>query len=293
VIAKVEFHQGDTKIGEDNTAPYELTWSNVAVGEYVITATATDDAGSTKRTFGSLVEVIDGASQPLTRVTLTSPLEGEQGVAVTRETIITFSNPLASDAVVDGSVINVTQGGSALAARYEISEDRRKVRVFYSNKLPSNSRINVRFAGSLVNDLLGRAIDADRDGEAGGDLEFFFDTLNTVSFANTAVCGRVFASQLAPGNDSESVNVPLGGVKVSVDGQEDTLFTFTDEFGDFRLDNAPAGRFFVHIDGREVLREVDGIRYPDLAYYPNVGKAWVSIPNEEVNIGEVYLPLIN
>ena len=292
-IARVEFYQGNTKIGEDATAPYELAWSDVGVGEYVVTAVAIDDAGSSTSTFGSLVEVIDGSNQPLTIVELTSPLEGEQGVAVTRETILSLSNPLSGDAVIDSSVINVTQGGQTLGARYEISEDRRKVRVFYSENLPSNSRINVRFSGSLVNDLLGQAIDADRNGEAGGDLEFFFDTLNTVSFANTAVCGRVFASQLAPGNDSESVNVPLAGVRVSVDGQADTLFTFTDEFGDFRLDNAPAGRFFVHIDGREVLREVDGIRYPDLAYYPNVGKAWVSIPNEEVNIGEVYLPLIN
>lgn len=292
-ISRVEFYQGNQKVGEAVSAPYSFSWTNVAEGDYVLTAVAYDDSGSSATTLGALVGVVDGASAPLTVINKTSPLIGSQGVAVTRETIITLSNPIEQGVVVDSSVIRMTEGDETLATRIDVSKDRRVIRVFYVDRLPSNSRVNGVFDGSLVTDLLGRQIDADGDGSAGGLYEFFFDTLNTVSLANTAVCGRVFASELAQGNDAGSVNIPLAGVRVSVDGQEDTLFTYTDEFGDFRLDNAPAGRFFVHIDGREVTRLADNIRYPDLAYYPNVGKAWVSIPNEEVNIGEIYLPLIN
>jgi len=45
-IAKVEFFNGDQKIGADvTTAPFELTWADVAPGSYTITARATDRNG--------------------------------------------------------------------------------------------------------------------------------------------------------------------------------------------------------------------------------------------------------
>jgi hypothetical protein len=46
-LAKVEFYQGAIKIGEDATAPYSFTWSNVAAGAYSLTARAVDAAGLT------------------------------------------------------------------------------------------------------------------------------------------------------------------------------------------------------------------------------------------------------
>ena len=46
-ITQVEFFAGETKIGEDFTDPFESSWTNVAPGDYQITAKATDDAGAT------------------------------------------------------------------------------------------------------------------------------------------------------------------------------------------------------------------------------------------------------
>src|SRR5262249_26208810 len=37
-ISKVEFFQGATKLGEDASAPYQWPWSDVAAGNYVLTA---------------------------------------------------------------------------------------------------------------------------------------------------------------------------------------------------------------------------------------------------------------
>lgn len=45
-IAKVEFYNGATKLGEDATTPYEYAWQNVAAGTYEITAVATDNSGN-------------------------------------------------------------------------------------------------------------------------------------------------------------------------------------------------------------------------------------------------------
>jgi glucose/arabinose dehydrogenase/PKD repeat protein len=47
-ISKVEFFQGNTKLGEDSTSPYSFSWANVAAGTYQLTAKATDNAGATK-----------------------------------------------------------------------------------------------------------------------------------------------------------------------------------------------------------------------------------------------------
>ena len=46
-ITKVEFYADTVKIGEDDTAPYSITWNNPNEGHYTITAKATDNTGTT------------------------------------------------------------------------------------------------------------------------------------------------------------------------------------------------------------------------------------------------------
>lgn len=41
-IAKVEFYQGTTKLGEDNSSPYQYAWTNVPAGNYGLLAKAID-----------------------------------------------------------------------------------------------------------------------------------------------------------------------------------------------------------------------------------------------------------
>ncbi len=45
-ITKVEFYQGTILLGSDTTAPYSFIWSNVTIGNYQITAVATDNLGA-------------------------------------------------------------------------------------------------------------------------------------------------------------------------------------------------------------------------------------------------------
>jgi hypothetical protein len=46
-VSKVEFYNGNTKLGEDLTSPYTYNWTNAAVGSHSLTAVATDNAGAT------------------------------------------------------------------------------------------------------------------------------------------------------------------------------------------------------------------------------------------------------
>ncbi|MFM7103284.1 MAG: hypothetical protein ACKO3N_19205, partial [Verrucomicrobiota bacterium] len=66
----------------------------------------------------------------------------------------------------------------------------------------------------------------------------------------------------------------------------------TDAEGRFKLEPAPVGRFFVHIDGRTAV----GSQWPNGAYYPFVGKAWEAAAGVQTNLagptGEIFLPLI-
>ncbi|MBL9182606.1 MAG: lamin tail domain-containing protein [Verrucomicrobiaceae bacterium] len=71
-VAKVEFFNGATKLGEDMTSPYSFAWNNVAIGTYSLTAKATDDMTATTTSAAITVTVI--ANQAPT-VTLASPAD--------------------------------------------------------------------------------------------------------------------------------------------------------------------------------------------------------------------------
>lgn len=72
-IAKVEFYQGSTKLGEDTTAPFEQAVSSLLTGGYVFSAIATDNQGAA--TLSSTVAVNVSASMAPT-VAITSPAAG-------------------------------------------------------------------------------------------------------------------------------------------------------------------------------------------------------------------------
>jgi len=218
----------------------------------------------------------------------TSPASGESGVAPTRETIFRFKDPLAADTVLTIAKISAEFGGRLLLARPELSSDRRTVTLFYLENLPASARVRVTLDGDALRDEKGKAIDGNGDGLPGGLHVLEFDTGSITALGNTAVIGRVFASEKNP----DGSNRPLENVTITVDGAEEILRTTTDSDGAFKLQPAPAGRFFVHVDGRTAL----GSLWPGGAYYPFVGKAWEAVPGRTNNFaggsGVIYLPLI-
>lgn len=235
---------------------------------------------------------------PLTHLMNSAPFEDEEGVAVTRETILRFSAPLDPATVNPGSIF-AEFGGALLSSQVHLSPDRKTVTLFYDPPLPGSSRVRVTVEGSMLKDAAGNFVDGDRDSFPGGTGTIDFDTLSLTSFPGTTVSGRVFASELVAGNanTTATLNLPLEGVRISVQGADSEIFAVTDNMGNFSLQNAPADRFFVHIDGRAVTSAIIGgqsvqTHYPAGPYFPFVGKAWTPVPGHEVNIGDIFLPLI-
>jgi hypothetical protein len=99
-VAKVEFFNGATKLGEDTTAPYDFTWSAVPAGNYTVTARATDNLGASTTSPPAAITVNSGSNVPPT-ASISSPTDG---TAFAWKPTITIA-ATASDS--DGSVTRV------------------------------------------------------------------------------------------------------------------------------------------------------------------------------------------
>ncbi|MEO2203499.1 pectinesterase family protein [Paenibacillus pabuli] len=76
-ISKVEFYQNDIKLGEDDNAPYSLTWDNVKDGTHYLTVRAIDDTGTATQSNNVSVHVNkEGNVAPWTSTDI-----GEPGIA--------------------------------------------------------------------------------------------------------------------------------------------------------------------------------------------------------------------
>lgn len=95
----------------------------------------TDDDGLGCAAFASC-ESADGA----TTILETSPYPGEDGVAVTRETHLTFSHGIDRATVTKESVKGEL-AGRTLPARLHVGPDGRRVTLFWEEQLPASARI--------------------------------------------------------------------------------------------------------------------------------------------------------
>ncbi|MBL8144571.1 MAG: Ig-like domain-containing protein [Acidobacteria bacterium] len=234
-------------------------------------------------------EEIARGSDPIgieTATVTTSPVGGEVNVGVTRETIVHFSQPLAPATVVNSGVLFAQAAGATLAARIEVSSDRRKVTLFYQQPLPGATRVRVTLVGAALFAKSGQAIDVDGDNQPGGTLLLDFDTVGMTRIGGTDVWGYVYdAYNLLPNGG----NRPVVGATIRVDGLPQAN-AVTDSTGYFILHDMPAPEFFVHIDGTTATNAPAGFMYP------SVGKPFHSIAGQSTQLTmdgtpfHVYLP---
>ena len=120
-ITKVDFYAGSTLIGTSTTAPYSTTWSNVAAGNYTLTAVATDNGGASTTSAPVNVSVTAPVVNAPPTVSLSAPSSGSSYTAPA--SIVLAAN--ASDS--DGSISKVafyagsTLIGTSTAAPYSVT----------------------------------------------------------------------------------------------------------------------------------------------------------------------------
>jgi hypothetical protein len=108
-VAKVDFYQGTALIGTATSAPYTYSWTNVAAGDYALTARATDNRGATA-TSPAVNIVVSGANfvivSPANNATINSDF-----ITVTG----TMQAPPNSGVTVNGAVASVDSNGNFYA----------------------------------------------------------------------------------------------------------------------------------------------------------------------------------
>ncbi len=112
-VTKVEFFEGgNNKLGEDTTAPYSFTWTNVAIGDYTLTAKATDNEGGSKTSLSTNITVRDQVN--VTGVEL-AEVNGIAVGASTQLEAFVFPADAINQKVVfeseDSSIATVTEDG--------------------------------------------------------------------------------------------------------------------------------------------------------------------------------------
>ncbi len=100
LISKVNFYNGSTLLGSDSTSPYSFIWKNVATGNYLITAKATDNSASVTTSAAVAISVKKPNAAPT--VSITSPSNNASFNSPASIAI----NVSANDS--DGSVIKVS-----------------------------------------------------------------------------------------------------------------------------------------------------------------------------------------
>ncbi|MEM6766398.1 MAG: Ig-like domain-containing protein [Bacteroidota bacterium] len=138
-VSKVDFFQGSTLLGTDNTSPYSFTWANAPSGTFALTARATDD---------------DGLTETSTAVNIT--IRSKPSVA--------FTSPVDNEAFLDGSTIQLTATASdtdGTVSKVEFFEG--------ANKLGEDTAAPYEFSWANVpfGDYQLRAVATDNNGLQG------------------------------------------------------------------------------------------------------------------------------
>ncbi len=116
-VAKVEFFDGATKLGEDTSSPYTLAWTPVTTGAHSITARATDNFGLAATSAAEVVNVSapGGVDTQAPVAALTAPAAFAAGLSGTLTLSATATDNVGVTGVeiqLDGSQIGSTSTGS-------------------------------------------------------------------------------------------------------------------------------------------------------------------------------------
>ncbi|WP_460537749.1 Ig-like domain-containing protein, partial [Chitinimonas naiadis] len=120
-IARVDFYAAGNLIGSDSSAPYSISWSNVAAGSYSVTAVAVDNLGVSTTSSAVSITVTAGSSNVPPTVSLSAPGAGASytapaGITVTANAADSDGSVARVDFYANGSLI-----GSDSSAPYSIN----------------------------------------------------------------------------------------------------------------------------------------------------------------------------
>ncbi|MEY4933996.1 MAG: hypothetical protein RIS64_355 [Bacteroidota bacterium] len=122
-VTQVQFYSDATLIATDSSAPYTATWTNVAAGNYHLTAKATDDSSAVMVSTAVMISVIGANDAQLSAIVTPNTTIAVDSVFATVRLRNAGANPLTTAAIYykldNGTLQNYTWTGN-LASQAEI-----------------------------------------------------------------------------------------------------------------------------------------------------------------------------
>ena len=253
-----------------------LQMANLAPGATVLTIRASDAAGNTTTKSINL----SLATRIPFNIDRYTPLNGAVDVGTTYRPQVFFSRPVVPSSLTSANFYATGPSGVKLPAKIVPSGDGSFAWLFFTQPMPSSSRITVHLDGSTILASGDAAmLDVDNNGTAGGQLSFNFSTVSLTPLIGTSLSGKVLdvGGDLKPMtfddvrvgpdqiiNTADDVYLlPIAGAKVFIVGLENQ-FVLTDAQGNFRFDSVPAGNVKLAIDGRTATNASAGTFFPEM-----------------------------
>lgn len=104
-VTMVEFFEGNTKLGEDTSAPYSFTWTDAAEGDYILSAKATDNESLSRTSLG--VDISVGVQVDVTGIELAEAGAIAVGGTVQLEATISPTDATNQNIVFESDDTNV------------------------------------------------------------------------------------------------------------------------------------------------------------------------------------------
>jgi Bacterial Ig-like domain/Bacterial pre-peptidase C-terminal domain/SdrD B-like domain/Bacterial Ig domain/LVIVD repeat len=267
---------------EDRSFNNDLDISRLAVGPHNLSVTATDAAGNTTQITLS-VNLPELAEFNVTSFT---PTAGSEDVGVTFRPQVFFSRSVNISTLSGDNLYATDSFGDVIPATIAPAGDGTFAWMFFTNPIPGGSTITVHVDGSTILAAVdGVALDADGDGDAGGELSWTFSTVSVTGVTGTHLAGTVAdpGADLRPGTfddiragqdgllmtaDDVYLN-PIADVKVFIFGMEDQA-VFTDADGNFELRDIPAGHIKLAVDGQTASNAPADVYFPEMVMDLNI-----------------------
>ncbi len=253
----------------------ELEIGALDIGDHTIRIRAADSAGN------ETTEIIDASvdERPPFKLLNLDPNDRDGEIGATIRPFVAFSREVDLSTLNEDSFFAVTATGEKVPARIVPLADGTGAWMFFQEPLPGGTAIELIVDGDLIRSADGAVLDADRDGEPGGQLVNRFTTVSLEGLPNTTLVGRIVdpGADLFPMTPDDFVVGPAGitdydnhtylspieNAKIYVLGRPDQP-VFTDADGYFELTDLPAGKIKLVVDGRTATNAPDGIFWPEM-----------------------------
>ena len=173
-ITKVVFTQGSSTIGTATAAPYQVSWGNVGVGTYSVTATAYDSLGITGTSAPLVVQVISDAGPVVSLATPSSALTfGSSDNVTLSYTVTDASAPVTSVEVFRNGALAGTLTAPSSGSTWTFSESAPLPIGSYSYYAQAFDSAGVSTDSALATVLVAPSLPYQTNFEAGEGLGYF------------------------------------------------------------------------------------------------------------------------